>query len=91
MSEQELMLALGDILGQLGALPNDAFSEKWAFKGRQGELRSELAKLQADRLAEQKLKWDKQAGKKPSNGSPDFVSPISGNEGLGSSGVGFGC
>ena len=90
MSEQELMLALGDILDQLGALPNDAFSERWALKGRQGELRSELANLQADRLAEQKLEWDQQAAKKPSNGAPDFVSPISGNEGLAGSG-GFGC
>jgi hypothetical protein len=82
MSEHELMQALGDILDQLGALPDDAFSERWALKGRQGELRAELALLQAGRLAEQKQEWDNQAAKKPSSGSPDFVSPISGNEGL---------
>lgn len=90
MSEQELMQELGEILDELGVLPNDAFSERWALKGRQGELRSELADLQAGRLVEQKLEWDQQAAKKPTNGAPDFVSPISGNEGLAGSG-GFGC
>lgn len=90
MNEQELMQELGKILDQLGTLPNEAFSERWALKGRQGELRSELADLQAGRLAEQRIEWDKQAAKKPSNASPDFVSPISGNEGLGSSGGGYG-
>ncbi len=83
MSEQELMQALGEILDELSELPDDAFSEKWALKGRQGELRAELALLQAGRLAEQKREWDQQAAKKPSNESPAFVSPVSPNEGGG--------
>ncbi len=90
MSEEELMQALGEILDQLGELPDDAFSEKWKLKGRQGELRAELALLQADRLAEQKQEWDQQAAKKPSNGSDAFVSPISPNEGLAGGAAGAG-
>ena len=64
MSEQELMQALGEILDELSELPDDAFSEKWALKGRQGELRAELALLQAGRLAEQKREWDEQAAQR---------------------------
>jgi len=90
MSEEELMQALGGILDQLGELPDDAFSEKWALKGRQGDLRAELALLQAGRLAKQKVEWDKQAAEKPSNGSDAFVSPISPNEGLAGGGAGAG-
>ena len=78
MDEHEIRAELGVILDRLASLPNDAFAERAALRGRQEDLRRALAAVDIPGAEAIRQRWSEQAGSKPpiDTGEPVIVSPI---------------
>ena len=74
MTEQQIMEGLVAILDELQQLPDTAIAERAILRDRQQELRSLLARLLQDDLAEAKAEWRRQAAAK----TPEDAGDISG-------------